>query len=168
MTASECPREHEVVAAVLLRRWPDGCDEELRIHAASCGICRETSTVAALLHEDGRQARREVQVPAAGQVWWRAAIRARLEAVQAVERPLTWLHGLVAACAAGIVAALAGAAWPLVAAWFSERSWSVSAGGTGAFLLSLLQRSMPVAIGVAVFLILAPIAIYFAVSEDSN
>jgi hypothetical protein len=166
MNAGECPREHEVVSAVLLRRWPHGCDEDLRAHAAECAVCQETVTVAALLHEDGQAERREVQVPAAGQVWWRAAIRARVEAVQAAERPMTWLHGVAGACAVGIVAALAGAAWPLVATWFSERSWSLSVGAIGALVVSLLQRSLPLVILAAAFVILAPIAIYFAMSDE--
>lgn len=181
MSAIECPREHDVVAAVLSRRldgrslgeggWPGGCDEELRIHAAGCGVCRETVTVASLLHEDGQAARREVQVPAAGQVWWRAAIRARVEAAHAMERPMTWLHGFAAACAAGIVAALVSVAWPSIqeaGAWAAARSWIVNAAtsDTASLLMSVMQRSLPVALLAAACVILAPLAIYLAMSDD--
>jgi len=176
---AECPREHEVVAAVLSRRLDrrslgEGggldTDEELRTHAAECEICGEAVTVAALLREEGLAARRDVHVPAAGQVWWRAAIRARVEAVHAAERPMTWLHGLAGACAVGLVAALLGAAWPSIeraAAWVSARSWSLdpATSDTGALIVSILQRSLPFA-AMAVCMILATLAIYVATSDD--
>lgn len=154
----ECPREHDVVAAVLSRRWPDGCDEELRVHAAECGICRDTVAVASLLHDDGQAARRDVQVPAAGQVWWRAAIRARVEAAHAMERPMTWVHGVAGACAVGVLVALVGAAWPGI----EGAAASVSA----TLILSVLQRSLPVTLVAVACAILAPLAIYLATSDD--
>lgn len=167
----ECPREQDVVAVVLSRRWPDGCDEELRIHAAACEVCRDAAAVASLLHEDEQLARRDVQVPAAGQVWWRAAIRARVEAVHAAERPLTWLHGVAAAIAAGLLAALLGLAWPSIeraGAWVAAQSISINpvTAETGQLLYAALQRGLPVALTVGVFVILGPIAIYFALSDD--
>ena len=40
-------------------------------------------------------------VPAAGQVWWRSAIRARAEASRAAASPMVWLQALTGAGAAG-------------------------------------------------------------------
>jgi hypothetical protein len=170
VTPLECPREHEVVSVVLSNRWPEGCDEELRIHASACEVCRDAVTVAIVLQEDAQEARRDVHVPAAGQVWWRSAIRARVEAVQAAERPMTWLHGLAGACAVGLAAALLSVAWPSIesaAAWLAAQSWSVapSTAETGQLLVSTLQRNLPVALVLAACAILAPIAIYLASKE---
>jgi len=43
-----CMYEHDVVAAVLSRRW-DSANEELTQHAAACEICRDVVDVARLL-----------------------------------------------------------------------------------------------------------------------
>jgi hypothetical protein len=171
MTPLDCPREHEVVSVVLSHRWPHGCDEELRIHAADCEVCRDAVTVASMLQEDAQAARRDVQVPAAGQVWWRAAIRARVEAVHAAERPMTWLHGLAGACAVGLVAALLGVAWPSVegaGAWLAAQSWTVSPSTveTGQLLVVTMQRNLPMALAIAACVILPPIAIYLASNDE--
>ena len=167
MNPVECPREDDVVAMTLSRCH----DEELQAHASECEVCREAASVAALLREDAMNARADVHVPAAGQVWWRAAIRARVDGVQAAERPITWLHGLAGAAAAGLVATLLGIAWPSIegfASWVAAREWAVMPGAsdTAALILAALQRSLPLALVVATCMILAPIAIYLAVSDD--
>jgi hypothetical protein len=191
MSGFECPREHEVVAAVLaqcldgrfVHRRPgeDGCrgdagcrdagDDDLAAHASACEVCRDAATVARLLREEAITARPDVQVPSAGQVWWRAAIRARMEIAQQVERPLTWVHGVAAACAAGLLAALAGVAWPSIergTAWMAAQSWSAPAPAveTARLAVETLQRSAPLALVAAAFVILAPLAIYLATSDD--
>ena len=55
------------------------CDEALVAHAGNCATCREVASVSLLLREDSEHSRFDMHVPAAGQVWWRAAVRARLE-----------------------------------------------------------------------------------------
>jgi hypothetical protein len=116
-------------------------------------------------------ARDDVHVPAAGQVWWRAAIRARVDGVHAAEQPITWLHGLAGAAATGLLATLLGIAWPSIesiASGIAQREWAVMPGATdiAALILAALQRSLPLALIVATCMILAPIAIYLAVSDD--
>lgn len=184
MSAFECPRESDVVAAVLsqgldhgvVRRGFDGGDwraddDELGAHASACEVCLEAATVARLVHEDAIAARRAVQVPSAGQVWWRAAIRARGDVARQVERPLTWVHGLAGACAAGVIATAAGVAWPSIewgAAWVAAQSWSVPApaADTARLAIETLQRALPLALVAATVVILAPIAIYLATSDE--
>ena len=61
-----------------------------------CETCREVASVSMLLREDSECSRIEMHVPAAGQVWWRAAVRARLESTHAAARPMTWMHGITA------------------------------------------------------------------------
>ena len=63
-------------------------------------------------------------MPAAGQVWWRAAVRARLESTHAATRPITWMHGITAAIVLGVFLAAVTAAWPRLssaAGWVAER-----------------------------------------------
>jgi len=167
-----CMYEHDVVAAVLSRRW-DSANEELTQHAAACEICRDVVDVARLLSSDQERARYEARVPAAGQVWWRAAVRARLDAAHAVARPLTWLHGIAAACAVGVAVAVISMAWPSLremASWFTFTALGVDSGvaNVAALVTATMQRSLPLAFVVAACLILAPVALYFALSDDGG
>ena len=171
--AYDCPREQDVVNAVLGGRWPDRCDESLVTHAASCITCREVAQVSMLLHEDVDHARIDVIVPAAGQIWWRSAVRARLEAAQAATRPMTWLHGIAGACAIGLTWALAGVVWPSVrelAAWLAAQTFGVDSGlgDVAALVTAALQKSLPLAFVVAACIVLAPVALYFALSDDNG
>src|SRR5215211_7083941 len=111
---NDCPHEHGVVNAVLSGRWPEGCDESLVAHAKQCVTCRDVASVSLLLREDNDHSRFEMHVPAAGQVWWRAAVRARLESTQAATRPITWMHGITGAIALGVTLAALSAFWPMM------------------------------------------------------
>ena len=114
-----------------------------------------------------------VSVPAAGQVWWRAAIRARLEATQTVARPLTWLYGVSGACVLGLLVAVVGWLWPPVqqaATWIGAHTWSftwgVNLGEAASALSPLAQTTGFLVLGAAACLVLAPIALYLALSDD--
>ena len=162
-----CPREDAVVRAVLSGAWPEGAEPELTAHAAGCGVCGEVATVATLLREDNDHARREVQVPAAGQVWWRAAVRARLERAQAATQPITWLHGITAACTAGVALAALTLAWPSIAgaaSWIKAQLMD-AAPEAGVVTLALGQ-SLVLGLVAAACLVLAPVVLYFALSDD--
>jgi hypothetical protein len=124
--------------------------------------------VASLLREDRNATLADVQVPAAGQVWWRSAIRARLDAAHAAARPLTWAHGVAGACAAGLALAVLNIAWPTIErmfAWFGDRV-AVNPGTLAIADLAsaMMQRTFPLAV-VAACLLLAPVALYFALSN---
>jgi hypothetical protein len=163
---SECPRQVEVVAALVARR----CDsDELMAHAESCEGCREVAMVTRLMVED-RDVRRDVRIPAAGQVWWRAAVRARLEAVHAAARPLTWLHGVAGAAACGLLIAVMGMSWPFVRAtvrWFVTVVFMEPAvAEAAARVAALLQQTIAIVLVAGACLVLAPLALFFALSDD--
>jgi hypothetical protein len=155
---------------VLGRRW-EAAHEDLKRHAAECGICRDVVAVARLLSADHEQARHDVRVPAAGQVWWRAAVRARLEAARTAARPLTWLEGVAGACAIGLGVAVVGFTWPSLlklAGWLRSHA---PAAGFGVFdvtavTAAAVQSSLAVAFIIAACIVLAPVAIYFALSDE--
>jgi hypothetical protein len=166
----DCVREAEVVAAVLARRLNHSID--LSAHVTACHACRETATIAQVLTDDRQASFRDVQVPAAGQVWWRAAIRARLDATHAAARPLTWAHGVAGACAAGLGAGILTMAWPTVSGfgdWLIGRAGVLGPDAIAAteVAATMLQRMVPVGVAAA-FVLLAPIAIYFALSEGKR
>ena len=170
MTATVCAREAEILAALWSGAWPDGCDKELLMHAESCEICSEVMLIAPALRAD-YQAMRDVQVPAAGQVWWRAAVRARMEAVHAASRPITWAQGLAAAGAVGLLVALIGIAWPSLTGslvWIAGEATRLEPARTemAALVVEFLRRGLPLLIGVALCAVLAPVAVYLALSDE--
>lgn len=106
MRIPECVREREVAALVTAGRWPEACAAELQDHVASCTECQDVVAITTLLQEADRDA--AVPVPSAAQMWWRLAVRARLEREQAAARPVVWLQGLAAACGVGVALAVVG------------------------------------------------------------
>ena len=76
-----------------------------------------------MLRRDRAQMEEHASVPAAGQIWWRSAVRARMEAAQAAARPVSWAQGMTAATLFGVVCAA------LVLTWPSLRRVSGLAGG---------------------------------------
>jgi hypothetical protein len=159
------------VAAVWSGEWLDGGDKELLMHAESCEICSEVMLIAPALRADYQTMRGEVQVPAAGQVWWRAAVRARMEAVHAASRPITWAQGLAAAGGIGLLVALIGLAWPSLTGsldWIVGEAARLDPARTevAGLLVDFLRRSLPLLIGVALCAVLAPVAVYLALSDE--
>jgi hypothetical protein len=154
MSAGECTREHEVVAAVMSARWPEGCDLELREHADACPVCRDIAAIAPALRQDLRCA--DAPVPAAGQVWWRAAIRARADASRAAARPMVWLQAVTGAGAAGVALAGLSVVWPKVQTMFRFVPFGDAS----------LQEALPLLLAVGIGIVAAPIAYFLAVPKD--
>lgn len=170
MTLTDCIHEAAVVDAVLSGHWPDRADDTLVAHAGECEVCREVAAMAALIHDDHERSRYEVHVPASGQVWWRAAIRARLDSTEIATRPMTWLHAITAAVAIGLLLALLGAAWP-IAMPLAERTWTFVAGyfpsaDVANAMANGLRLSAMLGLIAAAVLVLAPLAVYFVLSDE--
>ena len=113
-----------------------------------------------------------MRLPAAGLVWWRAAVRARTESVQRAARPVTWMHGLAGACAAGIGCAVAAFMWPTLRSVTGRLATVVleldpASRELAAPMLAVVGRSLPLAFGIAGCVLLAPlIVLYFALSDE--
>jgi hypothetical protein len=172
MTRGICEHEAAVTQAVLSRQWPDACDEAIRAHAASCEACREVVSIAALLREDYDEAReaigqRDVPLPSAGQIWWRAAVHARADAARAATRPLVWGYGAAAACAIGLLAAGISTLWPTVLPVFDRvGAFTARLAPAADMVMATLRAQLPIVLGIAVCLVAAPIALYFAFREE--
>jgi hypothetical protein len=156
----ECPRESDVLDALASARWPHRVDRELADHVASCTICQDVITVATAIQTDHDAAWAEANVPSSGQMWWRAEMRARQDAIHEASRPLTVAQGVAAASALTIAALLAWFAWPSVHNVLS--SIGLVGDGPAAFASPML---IPLAIAMGALLIVAPLAIYLVVSE---
>ena len=173
MTVTECPREQEVVAAVVAGRWPVGCPDTLRNHVSGCAICQEVVSVATAFGVDHDTGWAAAHVPSAAHVWWRTQIRARQEAARAVSQPLNVVQWFAAA-------AVIGLAFALVQIGVSTSVWSVSSLTTALSAwpknavaaivsLALASREATVVFGTVIAcLLLMPIAVYFALSEKES
>lgn len=165
----ECAREAEVVNAVLAGAWPDRCDDALTAHASHCEICAEVAAVAAVIREASEHERRDMQVPVAGQVWWRAAVRARLEASHAATQPMTWLHGISAALCIGVMLAVVGTAWPSIATGLGAAKTAGATLLTSEAVMAMagpVRATLLIALAAGAVLVIAPIAIYLALSDE--
>ena len=170
MSRTECAHETLVVEAVLSGRWPDRCDDDLVSHARGCEVCREVAALSLLLHDDHERSRYEVHVPVAGQVWWRAAIRARLESTHTAMRPMTWMHAVTAAITVGLLLAALTAAWPLLSP-LADRALGMAMAfipntEVAAALASGLRQMAIVGLIVVAILVAAPLAVYYVLSGD--
>jgi hypothetical protein len=170
VTALDCAREPEVVQAVMAGRLA-AC-QDLGQHVESCDVCREVVAITRLFREDRDATLADVHLPAAGQVWWRAAVRARLDAAHAAARPLTWATGVAAACAAGLTVGVVGIAWPTIdraLTWFGDRAGSMPPPtlAVADLTATLMQRTLPFALAAA-FVVLAPVALFLALSDGKR
>ena len=172
MTPRNCEHEPAVVQAVLSGQWPEACDEALREHAGACEVCREVVAIVPMLREDYADAReaisrRDVPLPSAGQIWWRAAVHARADAARAAARPLVWGYGAAAACAIGLLAAGMSVVWPsLLPAFDRAGAFTARLAPAADMVMATLRAQLPIVITVAACLIAAPIALYYALREE--
>jgi hypothetical protein len=125
-----------------------------------------------LLREDYDEAReaigcRDVPLPSAGQIWWRAAVHARADAARAAARPLVWGYGAAAACAIGLLGAGLSAMWPSVLSVFDRAgAFTARFAPTADMVVATMRAQLPIVITVAACLIAAPIALYYALREE--
>ena len=164
----ECVREQDVLDAIATYRWPDHADEDLRQHVAGCAICADLVEVVRPLVDEAEVASVAVRVPPAQVVWWRAQIRAREEAARAVARPLTIAHGAAVTAVVAVAVGLVMAGWARLEGW---TQWLRSFAGYVQSIEMpvpgfLVQHAVWLALVAATCLIVAPLVVYFAVSDE--
>ena len=162
MTPQECPHEEGVAAAIRQRGWRAYSDEVLQ-HAADCAVCAEVLAVCEALAGDLEAGQRVSgdtgsALPSAGQVWHRATLRARAEAVNAASRSLVWAHGLAGAAVAGLSAAFVAAIWPAVLPVLRRLAETDAARQTG----------LPIIVAIGACLAVASVAVYVATRGDQK
>ena len=166
---AECDRESELLEALSARRWPARCDEDLRGHVASCADCAALVDVVSALLDDHEAAWHDARVPPSGVVWWRAQLRAREDAARSAARPLAFIQGVAASVALWLVVALVRAIPP---AYFdASREWLADQLPRLAFGMPDVARvtaAVPAGLLIVLgaWLVLTPLAIYFAVNDD--
>lgn len=164
----ECAREQDVLDAIATNRWPGRVDEELRRHVADCAICADLVEVVRPLLDEGEHASEDVRVPSAYVVWWRAQIRARNEAARAAAWPLTIAHGAAIATVVAVAVGLVMTGWSQLDRW--REPLRSLAGYVQSIEMPLpgfvVQHALGIAVVAGTCLILAPLVVYFAVSDE--
>ena len=170
MKIVDCCREDDVLDALSSGRWPERTDDELRTHVAGCAVCSDVISVASAVLEVRDAEPADIQIPSSAVMWWRAQMRARQEAAREAARPINVAQvvGLTSVVVLAIVALVALSPWfgGVLGTWMHD-VLGAAAGPTAEGGFSLAGWMVPVVIlGLGVWLVLAPLAIYFAVSED--
>ena len=150
---SDCSRQQETLDLVRAGRWPAGCDDDQRAHVASCSHCGEAVQVATLLTDDYRAALRTARVPTSGLVWWRLQRRAREDAARNAARVVTLVQAISVLIGLAVALGIANRAFS-----FASRELAST--------ITLSQWGLPLLLAVTVWLTLAPVAVYLAVSRD--
>jgi len=139
----DCNFEAEVLRAVATAH----IDADLRAHIVTCDGCAEILSVASAVADDRRTLMREAPIPSSGLMWWRTKMRANEEARRAAVRTATLIQaGLIAVA---VIIAVVGVGVTVPAVHID--------------LKPLL--TIPV-FAFAAWVILAPVAVYFTVTED--
>jgi hypothetical protein len=131
------------------------------------GIMSADQDVVAALQEEWDDAWDEAAVPNANVVWLRAQLRARAEAAQLAARPIVVVQALGVACAIGAAAGVIGTmAWWLRswAAWLSSAAAVIAGADSSLEMATLATRGILLAL--AVWLVIAPVAVYLAATEE--
>ena len=170
MTAQCCPRETDLSIAIAAGRWPETADADLRAHVAGCASCRDLAVVAVALARDAQDLHHAAAPPSSAIVWWRAQMRARHEAARAVDRPITAVHGIAVACAAGLFSALAGSVASALrqsTGWFDAFTAPATTVATLVATLDVTSRwVLYPAAAIVLSLIVAPVAIYAILQDE--
>jgi hypothetical protein len=146
-----CRFEADVLAAVAAGSW-DHAPEELKAHVTTCGTCSDLALVSQLLKTDHAAMVAEANVPSAGQVWWRAQMRARAEAAETAARPLFVAQAVACAAVIGALVALVTWLWP--------------AGGWHFVSTPPSDLSLSAWVAIGAWLVLAPVALYLVFARD--
>ncbi|MDQ3071161.1 MAG: hypothetical protein M3R55_15705 [Acidobacteriota bacterium] len=170
---TECAFENDVLDALASRRWPARIDEDLRMHVASCEACADLAAAAGALMNEQDTAYAEARMPSSASVWHRAQMRAREESVRAATRPIGFVQGVAFACALALTIGVAAWGLPFIGRLLPDlsaivgslRALSLALPRIDADVAALLSNSI-VQLGLAAWLLLAPVAVYFAVSRE--
>ena len=166
MAFMECAWEQDVVDAIVSGRWPDG--GELEDHVRACRGCADLAVVLGPLLDARDTTWQDARVPSSGVVWWRAQMRARREATRSANRPLTIaeIGGLLAAVAVLLGMAMAASPWLGPVAGRAVELARLDGVSLALPTLSDLAGYWWVLLVAGPWLILGPMAIYFAMADD--
>ncbi|MES2392491.1 MAG: hypothetical protein V4555_12680 [Acidobacteriota bacterium] len=87
MTLRACSREKDVAEMLRAGHWPAACAEELREHVRGCRKCGDMVLVGEAM-QSAKVRSAGPRMDAAGVIWWRAQLRRKTAAMEAISRPM--------------------------------------------------------------------------------
>jgi len=126
--------------------------------------------VADALAAEAAMASTEAQPPSSAIVWWRAQMRARREATELAQKPITIVQSLSIAAGAGLMLSLVGSVIAIVkgsSGWLTNLSQSISAAAGSVPALSLTTPWVAYSLtGMLITLVVASVAAYVIYSDE--
>lgn len=167
----DCARAADVLAAMTVGPAPELSDADLTMHVSACGSCRDLVAVISALRGERDRLRRDASLPSAGLVWWRARLRERQEASRKATAPVTLVHAAALVGVLVIAAALAStlgrsAGFDMLSTTDLLPSVPSWAQASQAVLASSPLVRAGLVLGAGAWLILGPVALYFALRRD--
>ena len=168
MTLHPCSRQPEVQQMLARGHWPHACPAELRAHLGVCKACAEFLLVTQAFQQSRASAATEVQLPAAGAIWWRAQLRRRNAAVERIARPMFGAYvfalaiTLVVAVAFTVTQAHHGLRW---LDWFAQTGSAAAHADASSSTLLSMSGSFPILIAVFATLALVGAVVVYMTTE---
>jgi hypothetical protein len=172
----DCCREQDVLDALTSGRWPGRADADLRAHVTTCGLCADVIDVAGALLDCRDEEPSDARIPSSAVMWWRAQMRARQEAAREAARPITVAQVIASVAAIALTVAAVVALSPQVGEVFGGLlgGWVAGVREAAPSDTTVIKASSALLAGgwmlpvlmIGVWLVLAPVAIYFAVADD--
>jgi hypothetical protein len=88
MTFRPCSREKEVAELLARGHFPLAYTPELHAHLGACRSCADLVLVTQAFQSARASAAAQANLPSPSQLWWRAQLRRRNEAVERVGKPI--------------------------------------------------------------------------------
>jgi hypothetical protein len=152
-----CPREDDVLRLLSTGEGRVSAEPALAEHVHQCRECRDLLEVAGAVAGAAGGPSEFGPAPSAGQVWWRAQVRARAEARTTAERPITIVTAVAAAAIVGLVIALGALFLPQLVA---------PAGGLSTASIAVRLAASPLTwLALGAWALLAPTVLYLALRE---
>ena len=169
MMPVECEFESEVLSATLQGRWPERVDDHLRAHVAACAICSDIAAIAGEIEDARAEMRASAVIPDSGRVWLASQMRARREAAEAANRPLSAAQAIAFVCALGLLGTCIRAA----STWYQSALEWIASGFTGidlnvwlASVSRLAAEHVALALAMLAVLLVLPAAAYLAMGRE--
>jgi hypothetical protein len=115
MNQTSCDREAQVIEASRSGLW----DEELRRHLSDCRNCAESAVAASFLSRLERIDHQNVDLPGAGQMWWKLQLRARREAIERAARPISYFQSITLLVVVSAFVGICVWQWDQLCSWLS-------------------------------------------------
>ena len=170
MRKDVCVHEDNLLTALKSARLNETCEPDLVAHLRACASCAQLADLARALLDDHQALVSQAQVPSSAVVWWRAQMRSRREAAQIVTQPMTFVQGLILACAAGLTVAAVGFFVPTFRQALAWTAGAFSAIPRVSWSLPPDVLASPIVLAAAAALalcaIVLPLALYFTFQEE--